>query len=184
VGITNGTKASGDYLGLSHFVLHNILPCRCLHFYQNSVTLCPRFNLKAFERELLYVIWPYRGSFIICPGLYDPIYSPSNSSCVKLYLYSAVRQYGSFGQQFISMKSISSSLCLTSVYEAWSWLLDVWSLLLFSTWRITTMKVVFGNSGTLALAFLATHSHKSVTVSCCVAFPSSSPPKPHLHISS
>ena len=67
---------------------------------KNSFTVCPSFNLKVFERELLYEIWPYTGSFIICLGVYNPIYSSSNSSCVKLNLYIAVRHYGSFRQHF------------------------------------------------------------------------------------
>jgi len=60
------------------------------------------------------------------------------------------------------MKSISSSQCLTSVYEAWSCMLDVGLLLPFGTRRITTMKVVFGNSGTLPPTFLLACSPNSV----------------------
>ena len=71
-------------------------------------------------------------------------------------------EYGSFGPQFVSMKSISSSQCLTSVYEASNCMLDVRSLLPFGTRRITTMKVEYGNSGTLPLAFLPARSPKSV----------------------
>jgi len=121
---------------------------------KTSFTSCPSFNLKAFERELLNDIWPYRGSFIIWPSVYNPIYSSSNSSCLKLHLYIAVRQNGSFGLQFCLMNSISSSQCLTAVYKAWSCMLDVWSLLPFGSRRITTMKVVFGNSGRLPLAVM------------------------------
>jgi len=121
---------------------------------KNSFRSCPSFNLKAFERELLYEFWRYRWSFINCPSAYNPIYSSSNSSCVKLHLYIAVRQYGSFGQQFCLMKSISAFQCLTSVYEAWSLLVDVWSLVPFGTRRLTTMKVVFGTSGRLPLDYL------------------------------
>jgi len=129
---------------------------------KNSFTLYPSFNLNALERELLYEIWPYRGTFIICPSAYNPISSASISSCVKLHMYIAVRKYGSFGQQFFSMKSISSSQRLTSVYEAWRWMLEVWSLVSFDTRRITTMKVVFGNSGMLTLAILPALSPKSI----------------------
>ena len=60
------------------------------------------------------------------------------------------------------MKSISSSQYFTSVYEGWSCMLDVGSLLPFGTRRITTMKVVFGNTGTLPLAFLPLRSPISV----------------------
>jgi len=136
---------------------------------KNNCTLCPSFNLKAFKRELLYEIWPYRGSFSICHSVYNPIYSSSNSSCVKLHLYNTVSQYGSFGPQFFSMKSIICSQCLTSGYEGWSCLLDVWSLLLFDTQRITTMKVVFGNSGRVLITFLPAHSPKSVA-SCLLPY--------------
>jgi len=41
-------------------------------------------------------------------------------------------------------------------------MLDVWSLLPFGTRRITTMKVVFGNSGKLPLAFLPARCAKSI----------------------
>ena len=99
---------------------------------------------------------------MICPDEYNPIYSSYNPSCFKLHLNIAVRQYSSFGEQFFSMKSISSSQCLTSVYEAWSWMLDVWSLLSFGTRRITTMTVVFGNSGRLPLGCVPAGSPKSV----------------------
>jgi len=61
---------------------------------KNSFTLCPSFNLKPIERELLYDIWPYRGSFKICAGVYDSIYCSSNSSCVKLCLYLTVTALG------------------------------------------------------------------------------------------
>jgi hypothetical protein len=69
------------------------------------------------------------------------------------------------------MKWISSSLCLTFVYEAWSCMLDVWSLLPFSTWRIATTNVVFRNSGWLHLAFLPAHSPKSIASSLCPHHP-------------
>jgi len=147
---------------------------------KNSFTLCPSFDLKAFERELLNEIWPYRGSIIICPGGYKPIYSWSNSSCVKLHLYIAVRQYGSFGPQFCLMKSTSSSQCSRSLYEAWSCMLDVRSLLPFGTWWITTLNVVFGNSGRLPLAFSPCALLNLLPVTCCLAFVSSSPPEPYL----
>jgi hypothetical protein len=41
-------------------------------------------------------------------------------------------------------------------------MLDVWSLSPFGTRQITIMKVVFGNSGRLPLAFLHTRSPKSI----------------------
>jgi len=129
---------------------------------KNRITLCPSFNLKAFEMELLYDIWPYRRSFMICPGTYNPIYSSSNSSCIKLNLYIAVIQYGSSWEQFLSVKSISCTQCLTSVYKARNWLLEVWSLLPFGTRQITTMKVVYDNSGIVPTGFLPPRSPESV----------------------
>jgi len=71
--------------------------------------LCPSFDLKAFERQQLYEIWTYMGSSIICPCVYIPIYSSSNSSCSKVQLNIDVRMYGSFGPPFLSMKSTNSS---------------------------------------------------------------------------
>ena len=99
---------------------------------------------------------------MIGPGAYNPIYSSSSSSCIRLHLNIAIRQYGSFGEQIFLMKSISSSQCLTSMYEAQSWMLDVWSLLPCGTRQSTTMKVVFGNSGTLPIAYLPARSPTSV----------------------
>jgi len=99
---------------------------------------------------------------MICPGVYNPIYSSSNSFWFRLYLYITVRRYSSFGLQSCSMKANRSSQCLTSLYEAWSSLLNVWPLLPFGTQRITMMKVVFGNSGRLTLSFFPTCSPKFV----------------------
>jgi len=83
-------------------------------------TLCPSFNLKAFERQQLYEIWPYMGLLTICPCVYIPIYSSSNSSCSKVHSNIDARMYGSFGLPCLSMKSTNSYQCLTFVYEAWS----------------------------------------------------------------
>jgi len=70
------------------------------------------------------------------------------------------------------MRLISSSECLTKLYEAWSWLLHVWSLLQFGTQRITTTKVGFGNSGWLPLALMPVCTAKSVTghLKLCLLF--------------
>jgi len=51
---------------------------------------------------------------------------------------------------------------LTSVYQSWNWVLDVWSLMRFGTRRITTMKVIFGNTEMLHLTFMPARSLKSV----------------------
>jgi len=57
---------------------------------------------------------------------------------------------------------ISSSECYSTEYKASRWLLDVWSLLPFGSWLITTMKGIFVNSERLLLEYLPTHSPKSV----------------------
>jgi hypothetical protein len=59
------------------------------------------------------------------------------------------------------MKSISYSQSLTSVYEAWNCMLDVGSLLPFSTAQITAINVAFRNSGTLPVTFFPPCSPKS-----------------------
>jgi len=175
--------SSDAWLTITRFAgstLAGLITCSAISFpvaafisTKNSFTLCPSFNLKALERELLYEIRQFRGSFIICPSAYNPICSSSNSSCVKLDLNNAVRQYGSFGSQFFSMKSISSSQCLTSVYEACSCMLDVWSLLPFGTRQITTMKVAFGNSERLLLECLPVRPPESVAARLFPGLPSS-----------
>jgi len=60
------------------------------------------------------------------------------------------------------MKSISSSQCLTSVYEAWSCLGARTISLPFDTQLITTMNLVIGNSVRLLLAFLLACSPTSI----------------------
>jgi len=70
--------------------------------------------------------------------------------------------YGFLGPPFLSIKSISSSQCLTSVYKAWSCLGARTISFPFDTQLITTLNVVFGNSGRLLLGFLLAHSPKSV----------------------
>jgi len=51
-----------------------LITCSAIYFSgallistKNIFGLCPSFNLKAFERQQLYEIWPYVGSIIICP---------------------------------------------------------------------------------------------------------------------
>jgi len=125
-------------------------------------TLCPSFNLKPLERQQLYEIWPYMGSLISCPCLYIPIYSCFDSSCSKVHLNIDLRMYGSFRQSYLLMKSINSSQCLTSVYEALSCLGARTISLPFDIQWIITVNFVFGNSGRLLLAFLPARSPKSV----------------------
>jgi hypothetical protein len=102
-----------------------LLTCSTIYFpgpvlisTKNISGSCPSFNLKAFQTEQLYKLWPYVESVIICPFVYNPIYSSSNWSCSKVHLNLNVRVYGSFMRPFMLMKSISSSWCLTSGYAA------------------------------------------------------------------
>jgi len=76
----------------------------------------------------------------------------------KVYLFIAVRQYGSFGAQSLSIKLISYLQCFTSVNEASSCLLDEWSLSTFGIQGIASKKVAFGHSGKLPLTFMSMHS--------------------------
>jgi len=129
---------------------------------KNIFGLCWCFNLQAFERQQLYEIWPYIGFIIICPFVYNPIYSSSNWSYSKVHLNIYARMYGSFGPSFLLMKSISSSQCLTSIYKVWSCLGAGTISSPFNTQRITTMKVVFGYSGRVLSTVSLAHSPKSV----------------------
>jgi len=149
---------------LAGITLAGLIMCLAISFpvalfisTKNIFRLCPSFNLKAFERQQLYEIWPYMGSIIIRLCVYNPIYSLSNSSCSNVHLKINVRMYGSVGPPFLSLKSISPSQCLTSVYEAWSCLGARTISLPFNTQQITPMNVVFGNSGRLLLAFWLAH---------------------------
>jgi len=149
----------------------------------NSFTSYPHFNLKAFERELLYEIWPYRGSFIICPGAYDPIYSSSNSSCIKLQLYIAVRQYSSFGYNFVSWNQSAppsaSHLCTKLGVACWM----SGHCCRSARDESQPWKLYSATLGCYLSHFYAcTHPNPS-PVACWLAFPSSSPPEPRLHIS-
>jgi len=128
----------------------------------NILTLCPSFNLKAFERQQLYKIWPYMGLLIISPCLYIPIFCSSNLSCSNVRYNIDVRMYGSFGPLFLLMKSTNSSQCLPSLYEVWSCLGARTISLPFNNQWIITGNVVFGNSRRLLLTFLPVCSPKSV----------------------
>jgi len=155
--------------GLARITFVGLITCSAISFpvspiisTTNIFTLCPSFNLKAFERQQLYEIWSYMGSLIISPCLYIPIFFSSNSFCSRMHLNIDVSMNGSFGPQFLSMKSTNSSQCVTSVYEAWSCLgVRTISLPVDTQW-ILTVNVVFRNSGRLLLTFVPTGSPKSV----------------------
>jgi len=129
---------------------------------KNIFTLCPSFNLKVFEMQQLYEIWPYMGSLISCLCLYNPIYSSSNSTCCEVHLNLDVRMYGSFRPRFLSMESTNSSQCHRSVYEAWCCLGARNIFLPFNAQWIITVNVEFGNSGRLLLGFLPARCPKFV----------------------
>jgi len=124
--------SSGAHLTLTRLAeitFVSLIPCSAITFpvalaisTKNTFRLCPIFNMEAFERQQLYKIWPYMGSIITCPFVNNPIYSSSNSFCSKVHLKINVVMNAFFGPPFFSMKSISSSQCLISVYEAWFWL--------------------------------------------------------------
>jgi len=158
------------WTGLAGITLAGLIVCLAIFFpvapiisITNIFTLCLRFNWKVFERQQLYKIWQYMGLLIICPHVYDPIYSSSNSACSKVHWNIDDSMYTSFGLGILSMKSTCSSQRPISIYEAWSCLEVRTKSLPFDTQQITTMNVVFGNSWRSLLAFLPMRSTKSVT---------------------
>jgi len=163
---------------LAGSILASLIMCSTISFpvaafisTNNSFKLCPSFNSKELERQLLYKIWSYTGSFIICPGGYYPIYYLTNSSYIIVYWNNVVRESNSFGAQLFSIHSIFPSVCLTYVDEASGGILDVWLLSLFGTQQITTMKGVMGNSGRLRLVWLPPGSPKSISGCLLPHFP-------------
>ena len=119
---------------------------------KNIFGFCPSLNLTAFARQQWYQIWPCMGSIIICPIVYNPIYSSSNLFCSRVQLNLEVRMYGSFRPPFWSMITITSSLCLTLPDEAWIWFGARTISFAFNTQQITTMSGAFDNSRRLLLA--------------------------------
>ena len=158
-----------DLSGLAEITFAGLILCSVItfplaHFFSitNLFRLYSCFNLKLFERQQLYEIWPCMGSIIIRSFVYNPINSLSNLFCSTVHLNLDVETYGSFGPPFFLIESINSSQCVTSVYEAWSLFGDRTILLPFNTQWITTMNVVFGNSGRLPLTCLLARSPKSI----------------------
>lgn len=70
--------------------------------------------------------------------------------------------YGTLGSPVLLMKSISPSQCFTSVHMAWRCLGAGTMCLPFVTRPITTMNLVFGNSGRLLPAGLLASYHTSI----------------------
>jgi len=156
------TRLAGITFAGLIMILAISFPAACFISTKNVFRSCPSFNLRALDRQQLYQIWPYMGSVIICSFVYNPIYFSSNSACCNVHLNFDVSMYGYVRRAFVLMKSISSSQWLTSVYAAWSWFRDRMILLQFDTQHITTMIILFGNSGRLLLAVLLARSPKSV----------------------
>ena len=102
------------------------------------------------------------GSILICPFVYDSINSLYHSACSEVHFNIDVIMYGSFGPLFSSMKSISSSQCLKSVYEAWSHLGVSTISLRFDTEPNASMNAEFGNSGRVLVACLLARMPKSI----------------------
>jgi len=143
----------------------------------NICTICPGFNLPALERQKLYKKWPYMQSLIICPCLYNSLYWSSTMSCSRVHWIIYVRMCGCFGPQFLSMKSLRTFKCITSVYDAGSCLEDSMKLFPFDTKRITTMKVVSDTVGKIHIAVFPMCSPKSIAhrlLPCLALFHASS----------
>lgn len=154
--------ACRHYLGQSNYVLPSSFPVAALISTKICFKLGSSFNLKAFERQLLYEIWSYTGLFIICLGRYINRYSASNSSYFEVHLNIEIRQYSSCMPHYISVKSICSSQYLTLLYKASRCAQNICLVSLTSIWLITIMKVNICNSGSLLLSFLAMHCPKSI----------------------
>jgi len=154
---------------LARITFNSLIICLAITFRvalfistKNIFGFCPSFNLKAFQRQQLYEICPYMGSFIIVQCVYTPTHSAFDLSCSKVRLNIYDPMYSSFRPPFLSMKSIISSLYHDSVYAAWSCLGDIIISLLFDTQWITTSNIVFGNCGGLPVTLLHTGPPKSL----------------------
>jgi hypothetical protein len=98
-----------------------------------------------------------------------------------VYFNIAIWLFGSFGLQLLSKKSISFSQLLTSVYEAWSYLLNVLTLSPFDTWWTISVKVICAKSVWLLVAFCPCTLSNLLPVIYCLTFPSALPPEPCSH---
>jgi hypothetical protein len=122
------------------------------------------------------VISPYLKSIIVYLCVYYPNNSLSNSCCSKLDSYIIVTMYGSSGPPILLMKLISSSECITLVYEDSTLLRDRTIRLPFNTWWIPTMNIVFSNTERLPHPLLTLYTPKSIPgyllpwLSCVLTF--------------
>jgi len=87
----------------------------------------------------------------------------SSMSCSKVHWNIVVWMYGTFGPQFLSMKSIHSSQFLSSGYNAWSYIGDARLSLLCGTRWMANITTMDGNSRTIFSTLLPMLSPKPST---------------------
>ena len=114
-------------------------------------------------------IW---GHWEISLCIYNTTYSSSNSSHSKVHWNLEHGINGAFRPLLLLMKSISSSQCPTFEYGTGSCIGHLRLALPSNTHQITTMNIVFGNSGKLLLIFLPALSPKSIAGCLLSCFPS------------
>jgi len=113
-------QLSGDYNLWYNYVLHNFVPCCSLHFDQRYFWILSKFQHDRIWKTIVVGSLATTGVHYLCPFVYNRISLSSNLSCFKVLSNINVSKYRSFGPLFLLMKSLSSSQCLTSVYETWS----------------------------------------------------------------
>jgi len=106
-----------------------LMMCSAISFHvgllnstKNILGLCPCCNLKAFDRQQLYDLWPYLGSLIICLRVYNPTYCSFNWFWWKVHLTIDVRMCHSVRPPCVSMKSTAPR---TPLYQ-YTWVGAVW----------------------------------------------------------
>jgi len=129
---------------------------------KNPFELCSSFNIIASEWQQLYKIFSDMGAIIPVPFAYNSIHISCKVSSPILYMNIHVWKYGSFRPLFLLIISISSSQCLTTIYEAMCHLGDWIILQHVDSQPIATINVFIRNSGWLGYVILPTHSPKSI----------------------
>lgn len=89
----------------------------------------------------------------------------SNLSCSMVYLNIDNRMYDTLEPLFLLMESKSSFLYLTSVFKHLEWFGEYSIIVTIDIQQITTMIVIFGYPRRWLLAFLPTHSPRSIAAS-------------------
>jgi len=129
---------------------------------ENIFRLCVSFDLKEFQWQQLYQIWPYMGLIIASLCVLNPIHSSSNVSYSKMYLNLDVVIHWAFSPPDLFPNIISSSMWLTLVFEASTSLGATTLLLTFNTQWITIMNIGFANLERVLPTDLLTCSPKSL----------------------